>query len=72
MPSSQDVYRVNADNAKILGFLLATDGVPVTIVLCHIFSRFSQNCENVCQLRHVRLSVRMEQLGSHLVDFNEI
>jgi hypothetical protein len=37
-----------------------------------IFRRVRKIAENDCSLRHVCVSVRMEQLGSHWTDFQEI
>ena len=38
----------------------------------HFVRRFRKIAKSDYWLRHVRLSVRMEQLGSHYTDFNEI
>ena len=49
---------------------------PYTALTGWVFSRIRKIAENYYQFRHVRLSVRpsvrMQQLGSHWMDFHEI
>jgi len=40
--------------------------------MCLLFRRVRKITKSDCSLRHVCLSVRMEQLGSHRKDFYEI
>jgi hypothetical protein len=42
------------------------------IILQYDFRRVRKIAENDYYLRHIPLSVRMEQLGSHWTDFHEI